>query len=133
MNLKDFNFGKFKKNYKKVESNKEGLENWIDKTLSELKKRGNLKLKDIANTEGRLYERCGWSREDDNGNIKIRLEVKGKSVYFSEEHAKNRQVIICDNDYKDVLEIYKDLKKYVNGLDDDVNLWYIKKSKVELL
>ena len=133
MNLKDFNFGKFKKNYKKVESNKEGLENWIDKTLSELKKRGNLKLKDIANTEGRLYERCGWSREDDNGNIKIRLEVKGKTVYFSEEHAKSRQVIMCDNSYSDVLGIYKDLKKYVSGLDDDVDLWYIKKGKVEEL
>ena len=53
MNLKDFNFGKFKKNYKKIESNKEGLESWIDKTLSDLKNRKNLKLKDIPKSEGR--------------------------------------------------------------------------------
>lgn len=127
--MSDFSFsglnqGSFDKNYRKVKKNKEALVDWLNDNIKDLGKRGNLKLKDIEGTTS-LYERKGWSRPDDNGNVKIRLEVRGKNVFLSESDAMNGNYFMVPNDFDIVKDTMEKMVKQLNKADDNMNLYYV--------
>ena len=133
--MSDFSFdgielSKFEKSYNnKVElSNKDALLKWLnDSGINKLNKKNSLKLDSLynkkTNEELSLYERAAWSRSDDNGKVKIRLEVRGKNVFLSEDAAKSNSAYMCDNDFVSVKSLIENMIKQLGNAKDDLTLY----------
>ena len=133
IDLSKFKTGKYVNTTRVVKSNKDGLIDWLEREIVELKSRKTLKLKDVKNTNG-LYERRGWSRPSKDGkdNVRIRLEVRGKSVFLNEDSCKDNESILCNNNYDDVLSTMKELLKMVEK-EKSIPLYYRVKGEVREL
>jgi hypothetical protein len=127
---------KFEKRYnnKVVLSNKDALIKWLnDSGINKLNSKKSLELDSLYSKklkkELSLYERAAWSRSDDNGKVKIRLEVRGKAVFFSEEDAINNNAYLCDNDYGIVKSLIENMIKQLGNANDDLTLYYRSKDE----
>jgi len=127
IDLSKLELGRFVNTTRIVKGTKESVVDWLNQEIKTLESRGNLKLKDTKNTNG-LYERRGWSRvSKDGGNkVKIRIEVRGRNVYFTEEDCLGNNSILVKNDYNVVLETLKYLLKEVKKESDKMKVYCMK-------
>lgn len=128
--VKGSELSKFANTERKVMSVKDELIEWYSKGIERIDKKG-LKLDNIKNTNG-LYERECWSRVgkgEDSNKVKIRSEVRGKNVFFSEKDCRENLYFKCVNDKEKVREFLVYLKNKVSN-EDRVSVWY-KKTNTE--
>lgn len=120
---------------KKVYVNKvDSLITGLETNIAILKKKNDLSLKMIKGRNGKdlvLPERDQWWTVDENGDCWIRIESKGKKVYFSKDVAMKHQLVRGGKDVKSVLATFEGMLSWVkSNVDIDTEMFYWTKDKV---
>lgn len=128
-------------------SKKDSIVSGLKENIRLLKERGNIDLAPIKDKKGNVISPSGnadavlternqwWSKPNKkDGIVRIRIECKGKKVYFDKENAEKSTLFEGGKTHKDVLNTFEVLLAWVEkNMNEDTELFYRSRRTVTVM
>ena len=127
-------------------SKKASIVKGLKENISLLEKRGSIDLVSMKSANGEpikpkenskavLTERNQWWSKPDkkDGKVRIRIECKGKRVYFDREYCEKNLLFECGSSKDEVINTFKILLNWVEeNMEENTQLFYWSRRSVSI-